>query len=1099
MEYASDNDTGDDKHSTKSAQSDPQRLPPSNHEIAMLQNTDIQSHSRLIQLQASTLVKKVSLSDVKRRTIDNYLESLCGIMMELPVIKKCTLAHCQQMFTEVKIPFLMKPKRVKGDMVFSPPTQIEVVGSYDSKTCLKQKINVDLVLELPKECMQQKDFLNQRYLRKRAAYLAYVAHYIKSHGDISNIMFSFFMENHQKPVLLITPSGKLAKHVTIRCHICPATDSLKHDRFHPTKSNVRVSWFSGIDSEDSVLRPTPHYNSLILADMLFIHHREHIRTALLNDSEEICNAIKLLKIWIQQRELEQGQGSFSGYLVTMVVVYLLKFGKINKSMSSFQVFRNVLQFLATSNWMETGISMGDSHDLSEFQKHFEVVFIDPSGHLNLCYDLSTPVYKQLRHEARLSVETLDNHNIPNSFEIVFMSPKPFARTFDHFLRINKFASLRTACPKLECRDYLPEYNGNALSCTFPSLTSCLERGLNSRIELMSCSGCQYGCWDICQDAPAWDSPKSYMTYGFLLTSEATRIVDKGPVAGTQEAPAFREFWGDKAELRQFKDGGIFEAVVWNCDSQMQKRNLLERICKHLLSLHFGVHGNSFTYIGSQVEHVLVRQVGSQKVKINGHCDIGEEINSKLDQSYNEICRLLRSLKDLPLSVGSIFGLSAALRHTEVPICHTANVFAEQRNARFVKGCRIRTTPPYIRPIEILCSLESSGKWPHDVEASRRIQASFLMEIADGLEASGKGFICVPSPSFVDVLKDGFVFRLMVTCPQELALKKKMATGSKATSLSMMLEEKTTHLPKIANALRGISQQNEAFALTCRLAKRWINGHMLSNHVPDVITELLCAYLFIGSQPFLEPRSSLAAFQRFLWFLWSYDFDTNPVIVNFNDTFQTEDFKAIMDHFKEHRDSLPAMYITTSLSPPKSAMISSHIPPIILNRLKVLASMSLRKVQEIFRSSSIDFSPIFSSTSSIYDVVINLDPKYNAQDFNSHQSGKASQCKRLKMDNANSIMANIGFDPAQYYLRDLMRCHSDKALFFRDQDETGKIGVLWKSQAFVDRDFKIGECLSHGMISEDKVRCNVNAIIEDFRILGDGLVKEIELRSMRWTI
>lgn len=29
------------------------------------------------------------------------------------------------------------------------------------------------------------------------------------------------------------------------------------------------------------------------------------------------------------------------------------------------------------------------------------------------------------------------------------------------------------------------------------------------------------------------------------------------------AAAFRAFWGDKAELRRFKDGSILEAVVWD--------------------------------------------------------------------------------------------------------------------------------------------------------------------------------------------------------------------------------------------------------------------------------------------------------------------------------------------------------------------------------------------------------------------------------------------------------------------------------------------------------------------------------------------------------
>lgn len=1093
MDYSTVKHDGNDDKSAKSAGVDSQSQSHWSEEISMLKNADLQSNSHLFQLQASTLVQKVSLSDIKRKMIDDYLESLCEVLTQLPVIKNCKLAHCQQLFPDVKIPLSMKPRKVKGDMVFSPPTSVEVVGSYPLQTCLKQKMKVDLVLELPKECMQEKDFLNQRYLRKRATYLAYVAHYVKSLENVSSVMFSFFMENHQKPILIIKPSTKLAKLITIRCHICPPKDSLKPERFHPSKSNIRKSWFNGVEAEDCVLHPTPHYNSLVMTDMLLIDHREHIKHVLLNDSEEICIAIKLLKIWMQQRELDQGQGSFSGYLVTMVVIYLLKLGKINKSMSNFQVVRNVLQFLATSNWIETGLTIAGDQDLSEFHKHFEVVFMDPSGHLNLCYDLSTPVYKQIRREARLSVETLDNRNILNSFEIVFMTPVPFTRAFDHFLRVNKFGALRVSCQKSQNGDRLPEYNGDALSCTFSSVTSCLERGLNSRIELMSCSGCKYGCWNISQDAPGWDLPEHSLTYGFLLTSDATRIVDRGPVATAQDAPAFREFWGDKAELRQFKDGGIFESVVWNCDDQMQKRNLPEKICKHLLGLHFGLNRNAFTYIGSQMENVLL-QVGSQKVKSNGHGNIGDEMYIQLDRSYNELCRLLRNLKDLPLSVSSIFGISAALRHTEVLACHTANISAQQENVRLITGNRIRTTPPYIRPVEILCHLESSGKWPQDVEASQRIKASFLLKMAEDLESSSRGLICVPSPSFLDVLKDDFVFRIMVTCPQELAVTAKSAIGSKSATLSMKLGEKTAHLPKIANALKGVSQGNETFGLVCRLAKQWIGRHLLSNHIPDVVTELLCAYLFVNSQPYSEPKSCWAAFSRFLCFLSSYDFGCNPVIVNFNDLIQTADYKQILNHFKEHRESLPAMYITTSLSPSKSSVFSSHISPIILNRLKVLASVSLRKLEEIYRISSFDFSSIFSSTTSIYDVVINLDPQYTGQDYN----GQSAKRKRLSTDTCQA-MADIGFDPAQYYLRDLTCCHSDRALFFHNEDEPGKIGVLWKKQAFADRDFKIGECLCHDMIAEDRVRCDVNAIIEDFRVLGDGLVKEIELHSMRWTI
>lgn len=45
-------------------------------------------------------------------------------------------------------------------------------------------------------------------------------------------------------------------------------------------------------------------------------------------------------------------------------------------------------------------------------------------------------------------------------------------------------------------------------------------------------------------------------------SRAARLVDRGPPADDAVlAPAFRSFWGEKSELRRFKDGAIVEAVL----------------------------------------------------------------------------------------------------------------------------------------------------------------------------------------------------------------------------------------------------------------------------------------------------------------------------------------------------------------------------------------------------------------------------------------------------------------------------------------------------------------------------------------------------------
>ena len=63
------------------------------------------------------------------------------------------------------------------------------------------------------------------------------------------------------------------------------------------------------------------------------------------------------------------------------------------------------------------------------------------------------------------------------------------------------------------------------------------------------------------------------------------------------ATAFRQFWGDKSELRRFKDGAIVEAVVWQESSAGGGQSIPQLIVRHVLerryyyySLLFGTPG-----------------------------------------------------------------------------------------------------------------------------------------------------------------------------------------------------------------------------------------------------------------------------------------------------------------------------------------------------------------------------------------------------------------------------------------------------------------------------------------------------------------------------
>lgn len=84
---------------------------------------------------------------------------------------------------------------------------------------------------------------------------------------------------------------------------------------------------------------------------------------------------------------------------------------------------------------------------------------------------------------------------------------------------------------------------------------------------------------------------------------------------------------------------------------------------HLLSRHAGVPESHIHYLGSQLDSVLQLPVKLSDSDIQ--YDTGEEQNAAVIQAYDNLCKLLRQLDDLPLTFTSLQGVSPCFRYTEV--------------------------------------------------------------------------------------------------------------------------------------------------------------------------------------------------------------------------------------------------------------------------------------------------------------------------------------------------------------------------------------------------------------------------------------------------
>ena len=84
--------------------------------------------------------------------------------------------------------------------------------------------------------------------------------------------------------------------------------------------------------------------------------------------------------------------------------------------------------------------------------------------------------------------------------------------------------------------------------------------------------------------------------------------------------------------------------------------------------HAGIQPSNVHYVAGQTDPLLHLPV-KFKPQTEGHLHYGtgEEQNVSLIQVYEELCKMVRKLSDLPLTITSIQGTSPCFRYAEVRV------------------------------------------------------------------------------------------------------------------------------------------------------------------------------------------------------------------------------------------------------------------------------------------------------------------------------------------------------------------------------------------------------------------------------------------------
>ncbi|KAI9336297.1 Nrap protein [Obelidium mucronatum] len=1050
---------------------------PTSDEIQALKETTDLFQSNLFRLQIAELVNEAGLDYAKTGSLDKALHGIKAVLDACKPLKDLDLGPAVAALKKqgVIVPFPSKPdaEAIKYKFSFQTPEKVFIAGSYLVKTIVKSKagFNVDLAVQMPSSIFTEKDHVNNRYFYKRAYYLAVIAAALRKTEQYSNISFELLNKDPRRPIIVVTSAsedksvgfGHLGGPGGVKIRILPviAPDLFPVHKLAPSRNNNRPASAAGGEGNTVTenLPPTPRYNSSILMDTSLVSHLNALHKQAASCSA-FRDAVMLGKVWLNQRGLDSS--SFGGFLWSLVIVYLMGSGnKVNKStdiflkesFSSYQIVKLTLDFLANHNFAEEPLFMTpnglpiDHPDFSaqSFTKQFDCVIVDSTGRINLAAFLNASALNHLQFEAKASLSLFKDLG-GDRFDSIFLKnlTEPIGY-YDLVLRINKIPSTFAAYK-------------SSIELDFPSkrqffshfTTRLLKLAIKTRTQLIKVSDVNHQpsiAWEVDESVPE-DDEESAVFIGLILNpATAYEPVEQGPASGEDEnlIENFRRIWGTKSSLRRFNDGTILESVVWDFDGSAEGKQ--EDI---------SFWGGQFTQFLHEFGGVESRAVAEKRTGSF----------SAATEAFNAFSRAIKGLEGIPLDITGVIACDPGLRYSS-------------------------------DAMDVLIDFESSTKWPETIPALQHMKLAFYIKLAELIAEKVSGALAtVTKPDLADLssgclnvrMPSGYSFRARLRTGLEVPMSAKALKTAQGTEDSALIHAATTRFRNVDKLFRAIASHTNRFqnvhyrytqlSTTVRLVKRWLAAHWLAPHFSDVAIELLVTKVFVDHAPYpTAPACAFTGFMRVLELLWKWDFESEPLVVEFEkNELSTEmraqirfNFTGKTDEEQEIEDAAVAEAGEEEFKKRKAVMnlatlddLTGHFwtddgpSLIVMKRVKQLAKASLKLLKEaVMVGDDEEVDKIFITPTEGYDYIIQLDPsKLSKYHQNISYDDKCLPKSKSKFKNLAALDKDPlqrfleEFNPVEKYLEDLQQAFGETMAFFYDGNGCDRIGVLLNKKIVV---------------------------------------------------
>lgn len=550
-------------------------------------------------------------------------------------------------------------KENKYTVSYVKPANVNVVGSFALRTGIRtpEAYTVDLAVTMPSSIFQEKDYVNHRYFHKRAYYIACLAAGIQEAGDLNvDVKFGLQEGDSLRPLVVVqptdTPNSGMPPKSQIRV-ITAVDDTLfPVTRTLPSKNNIR----QGVSAFEDV-KSTPFYNAALRSEATVALYHKYIYS-IIRKCEAFRDACILGRTWLRQRGFESSfqNGGFGGFEWTVLMCLLFEGGGPNgkpillPSYSSYQLFKATMQFLAGRDLNEPLLLSASNIALPRCGP----ILYDGKRGLNLFYKVMPWSYNMLRYEAAITLRML-NESRDDNFDKVFI-----VKVNESTLKYDRLISL----PTLDNGDVLQGIRYQS------SVYEVISKALGDRVKFISLASRCIEPWPV-GGKPSLKDTSGGLNVGLLLDSEnSTRIVDHGPLAEQkEEAASFRSFWGQKAELRRFKDGSILESLVWS--DQPSSPSIVRQILSYSLGRHFDIREDDMGYVGDEYDEKL-RNGG------DGIIFYTDPSFQLVSDAFSSLERSFHNMDDVPLTIRHLTSASPFARYAALRVQGSAGGIDKQR-------------------------------------------------------------------------------------------------------------------------------------------------------------------------------------------------------------------------------------------------------------------------------------------------------------------------------------------------------------------------------------------------------------------------------------